>query len=114
LRCPAGNYCPEGSESPVQCPIGTFGEGEGASKLSQCKPCPPGYACIAAGLVNPISDVSKARQCPAGFYCEYGTESIDASNVLVAKTACEEGFECPLDSEVKRACQRGYYQDLTE
>ena len=101
--------------------------GKGASSLSDCQPCPHGLACLVEGLVNPFDSVSdessdEAVRCAAGFYCEYGTntavtddDSEEESVVaIVEQYPCEAGYECPADSFVKKICQPGTYQPLTQ
>ena len=47
-ECPAGNYCPEGSDRPIACPSGTIVTSLGNSQLSDCELCPPGQYCTPA------------------------------------------------------------------
>ena len=71
--CPAGHYCPRGSESDpktwhaVPCPAGTFSESEGASSEDVCAPCVAGFFCPAPATVN-----AALYPCPPGAYCPPG------------------------------------------
>lgn len=42
--CPAGHYCPVGSESPLECPLYTTTPYEGAGRLEECRCKPGAYA----------------------------------------------------------------------
>eukprot|EP01029_Cantina_marsupialis_P004433 TRINITY_DN14448_c0_g2_i1.p1 TRINITY_DN14448_c0_g2~~TRINITY_DN14448_c0_g2_i1.p1 ORF type:complete len:1632 (+),score=579.25 TRINITY_DN14448_c0_g2_i1:1-4896(+) len=61
--CPKGHYCPAGTTSPIRCPIGTFANEVGYTKLDDCKLCLDGYYCPETGTITP-TDV-----CTAGYYC---------------------------------------------
>jgi hypothetical protein len=52
-QCPQGNYCPAGTDVPIKCNIGFYLDHEGASDVSECVPCVPGYYCNVAGLPSP-------------------------------------------------------------
>lgn len=43
--CPAGYYCPLGSDSPIACPPGTYNPSTLGQSLSNCLPCPAGKYC---------------------------------------------------------------------
>ncbi|XP_055735232.1 keratinocyte proline-rich protein-like [Salvelinus fontinalis] len=43
--CPAGFYCPEGSEKPDVCPDKTIRVLPGAANIHDCLPCPPQHWC---------------------------------------------------------------------
>lgn len=51
VDCPAGYYCPLGTQSPTQhpCPRGTFRERPGARSTQDCRPCPAGQFCLDSG-----------------------------------------------------------------
>lgn len=56
--CPAGYYCPVGTEYPRACPAGTIRQFEGGSSESDCSTTPEGYYTVAAasnltGLCDP-------------------------------------------------------------
>ncbi|KAL7831753.1 hypothetical protein AOLI_G00293010 [Acnodon oligacanthus] len=64
--CPAGFFCPSGTEKPITCAAGTFSSVMGNSERENCEPCPAGYYCQGDGVVEPAT-------CPQGFYCPQGT-----------------------------------------
>ena len=41
-ECPAGFYCPEGTEEPHKCPTGTYSDNVRLEDVSQCLNCTPG------------------------------------------------------------------------
>lgn len=51
MDCPAGYYCPPGTQSPTQhpCPTGTFRERPGALSAKDCRPCLAGQFCADSG-----------------------------------------------------------------
>jgi hypothetical protein len=82
-RCPSGSYCQNGVQIP--CPPGTYSIG-GAGSLSQCL-TPTAGSCASMGpqLIDPLTGIFSVStcnpgsgsiisvNCPAGFYCPYGT-----------------------------------------
>ena len=44
-RCPAGHYCPTGSESPTSCGTGTYSPSVGNTDISDCLNCTAGEYC---------------------------------------------------------------------
>ncbi|GAB5363508.1 hypothetical protein AAMO2058_000889100, partial [Amorphochlora amoebiformis] len=54
--CLQGYYCPEGSynNTAVACPVGTYRSTTGATNLTACSTCPPGFYCPTEHLVDPI------------------------------------------------------------
>nr|XP_057935999.1 SCO-spondin isoform X4 [Doryrhamphus excisus] len=67
--CPAGHFCPLGSQSTKPCPIGSFLPEPGASSPSHCHPCPPGKYCVSPGASQPTG------LCSAGFFCTGGADN---------------------------------------
>ena len=49
--CPPGYYCPNGTKAAYQfpCPLGTFSNVSGLSRVTECSPCPGGYYCDELG-----------------------------------------------------------------
>src|SRR5689334_745282 len=43
--CAAGGYCPQGSHTPLPCPVGTYQNIVGSQSPLDCLPCPPGFYC---------------------------------------------------------------------
>jgi len=64
--CEPGYYCPEGTQTPIPCPAGTFSPQARATNEYFCIPCPPGYVCPGTGNVLP------KEKCEAGKYCSDG------------------------------------------
>ncbi len=50
--CPEGNYCPEGTGTPIPCPAGTYLPTPGGVVVGDCLPCPGGKYCETTGLSN--------------------------------------------------------------
>ena len=77
--CLTGHYCPEGTGTPVPCPIGTYLPDVGKSDVTQCVDCYPGKYCETTGLSNVTGD------CSAGYYCFLGANTstpTDGMNIL--------------------------------
>ncbi|XP_074159845.1 uncharacterized protein LOC141563111 [Sminthopsis crassicaudata] len=98
-KCPAGFYCPEGSEVPILCPAHTIGAAPGAKQKQDCRPCPPGCWCKAG---DPAT-----YPCPLGHYCPGGNESY-----LGVPQECPEHTYQPATGAQSRAecqpCPPGY------
>lgn len=62
--CPAGHYCPQGTDFPVACPAGSY---QDLTNQWGCKDCPEGYFCP-----SNTSDYM-LNVCPAGYYCPVNT-----------------------------------------
>ncbi|KAL7981551.1 hypothetical protein Chor_005639 [Crotalus horridus] len=74
--CPQGHFCPEGTQSPIACPLGTLNNGTGGSSPDYCVPCYPGFFCAAMGLSSPTGP------CTAGFYCPANFSSFSPTAFL--------------------------------
>ncbi|XP_040122781.1 signal peptide, CUB and EGF-like domain-containing protein 1 [Oryx dammah] len=103
VDCPAGYYCPLGTQSPTQhpCPRGTFRERPGARSTQDCRPCPAGQFCSDSGAGKRFPD----GPCSAGYYCPPGQTSATPSSFQ-----CPPGFSCPEGSPQPRACENGTFQ----
>lgn len=95
--CPAGHYCPEGTQTPTPCASGTFSNQLKATDATFCLPCPPGYLCTGTGNTAPI------KNCDAGTYCSDGLTQNNCG-------ATQTGVYCPLGSHFELYCPMGYYQ----
>ncbi|XP_051895661.1 uncharacterized protein si:ch211-286b4.4 [Pristis pectinata] len=60
--CPAGFFCPEGTEVTKPCPENTIRLLPGGRQQEDCQPCPPGYWCKEG---DPV-----LYRCPAGYFCD--------------------------------------------
>ncbi|XP_043532727.1 zonadhesin isoform X4 [Chiloscyllium plagiosum] len=61
-QCPAGFYCPEGTETTKACPENTIRLQPGGRQLEECQPCPLGHWCKQG---DPV-----LHRCPAGYFCD--------------------------------------------
>jgi hypothetical protein len=54
------------------CPVGTYGDEEGLTSVSQCKMCPPGTLGVRSGLTT----AACSGYCPKGTYSDhYGSKA---------------------------------------
>jgi hypothetical protein len=132
IQCPAGYYCPLGSNdySPRLCSAGYYcPAGSSISTQNQCPAsyycptgsseygshlCPAGYYCVA----GQYSGTQNA--CPAGYYCDAGQYS-GTQNICTAgyycpgttssssRQVCPDGNYCPTGSSSYNSCKAGYY-----
>lgn len=109
--CGIGNYCPEGSSTPVPCPAGTYNNV--TNVLEKCYTCPAGKYCplgtdfplkCAAGTYSTTEqsscsfcnigtycpneatteDEMKAQLCPAGVYCSRTVSvTVDGASLVI-------------------------------
>lgn len=70
LPCPPGYYCPSGSTSPTEVPIGYYNPLQGIDSLDGVQICPPKYYCPNTAMTNYLGFT-----CAAGHYCPAGTTS---------------------------------------
>jgi hypothetical protein len=68
MECPAGKYCASGTETPSNCPAGSYRASPGGINLASCTDCVEGYACPSVGMTTGTS-----TPCAAGHYCDTGT-----------------------------------------
>ena len=47
--CPTGSYCPEGTDEPIECPVGTYNPDEGRMNVTECLSCIGGSHCNSTG-----------------------------------------------------------------
>lgn len=99
--CPRGFYCGAGSDIPVPCPAGTYGNVTGYSKVQDCLACDPGKYCDVPGLTAP------AGPCSPGYYCPEA-----GSNTSFAIICPPAGY-CPLGSIVPTPCPPGRFSNST-
>ena len=86
VLCPAGSFCPLGSQNASLCPPGTFSSAGAAS----CTPCP-------AGTLAPAPGTRQCQKCPGGHFCPAGTSSW-------ASLSCGRGQYCPDGSGAPTPC----------
>lgn len=98
--CPKGKFCPEGSATPEDCPIGTFnGLFQQNSSAAACEACTAGSYCPSTGLEAPVG------LCDAGWFCPAGSSSAQPSG-----GECNIGHMCPEGSGQMTPCPSGFYQ----
>ena len=97
--CPQGNYCPENSPAPTQCPEGTYSDQYQNENISHCLPCTGGMYCGGAGNILPDDD------CDVGWFCPAGSTVPQPPG-----NECLAGHECPQPSSAEVPCASGYYQ----
>ena len=99
--CPAGYYCPEGTEDPTACPDGTFNPQKGAWSADFCLPCPPGWLCTTPGATGGLSEPSS--ECSAGNRCSDGLNEVPCTT---------SGNYCPIESYHELICPTGFYNTV--
>ena len=97
--CPEGQFCPEGTDHPMDCPPGTFSNSTGLSLVEQCTSCSSGMYCAAYGLSEPTGP------CMEGFYCPIGASN--ATHIL-----CTAGYFCEEGSAFPSPCPAGTYSPV--
>jgi hypothetical protein len=90
------------TETPSNCPVGTYSDGLGLNGDWECAQCMHGKYCDAPGMDFAAMD---AKDCLAGKYCTYGTSDPNAA------PDCDYGKFCPLGSMDQTPCEPGQYQD---
>ena len=106
--CPAGFYCPLGTETSRQypCPVGTFSNTTGLEAESECIDCTPGDYCDAQNLTQP------SGKCFAGFYCSLKAIRGDPTDASEGGNECPEGSYCEEGSAAPVDCPKGTYSNV--
>ena len=98
--CPAGSYCPEGTQYPILCPAGTYLSETSISYpgayACDCLMCPQGFYCN-AGCSSP-------SPCPRGYFCPPPVD-VDQQNPCNASNSCGK-------YPTMQICPAGTYQPL--
>lgn len=68
--CPQGHFCPNGTDIPLACPVGTFNNRTGSSGSANCSACVAGWQCDTTGLPLPV------HRCDAAYYCPTATVTV--------------------------------------
>ncbi|GFS22362.1 fibrillin-1-like [Elysia marginata] len=106
--CPVGHYCPEQTEDPDMCPMGTYRDVELGADVSDCFPCILGHYCGSMGLANATGP------CDPGFYCLYGSSDATPTGADASKGGpCLVGHYCPQGTSYPLACPAGTYNNVT-
>ena len=122
--CPAGKYCPRGSDVPlpcprgsyciigdnirkngvpVPCPKGTFGSREGLKEDTECTGCTPGHYCVQAELSNVTG------LCAAGYWCKTRAITATPSSSENFGPCPSGGYYCEAGSSAPQRCPVGRY-----
>ncbi|KAM8989363.1 uncharacterized protein PRD47_016786 [Ara ararauna] len=105
--CPAGHFCPSGTEYPVPCPPGSLSSMVGLEAEGQCQPCPAGRYCSGAGL----SDPAQTSPCNAGYVCLEGNSAPCPSDGIRGYR-CPSGFYCPAGTVLELPCEPGTFSPV--
>lgn len=111
--CPDGRFCPEGSSAPSLCPAGTWTNGTGSTKSSDCIEPDNGQYYPGDGTQN---NCVAGNYCPKGssapIQCPAGTWSAAANNKTAADcAACAAGTwsSAGRTSPCTDTCPTGFY-----
>ncbi|POI29228.1 hypothetical protein CIB84_007024, partial [Bambusicola thoracicus] len=112
--CPAGHFCPNGTENPMPCPPGSFSAVRGLQAEEQCQPCPAGRYCSRAGLF----DLAQTSLCNAGcggtvtlYVCLEGSSAPCPSDGVYGYR-CPSGFYCPAGTGLELPCEPGTFSPM--
>ena len=103
--CPAGYYCPAGTDRPYDkpCENGTYNAYPGGKSIADCTDCDPGRVCNGKGLSAPNGE------CRAGWFCTSGAKS-SMPNDGHTGDKCTIGNYCPTGSSEPMECKGGTYR----
>lgn len=95
-----------------ECPAGTYGIRNYATREDQCASCPAGYYCEGTGLT------AYTGECDAGYFCAGGDESATPGAATASidggeSGLCPTGRYCPAGTTYPIPCPTGTYQDET-
>eukprot|EP00116_Pleurobrachia_bachei_P018476 sb/3478738/ len=96
-----------GSETPIPCPRGTYGDETGSTSEDACMLCPAGSYCPERSQ-EPIL-------CPAGYYStEAGADSLDICRTCPSGYYCpNEGIVVPIECPDGYSCPEGSTEPIT-
>jgi hypothetical protein len=116
--CAIGHYCPAGTDYPIRCDEGKYNAVQGATDVSYCTECLPGWYCM--------KNDSVMRICPKGHFCPeksiyptpcfkgtYNNEK-GVSNSIECLD-CPKGSFCDdigIDDYLRFPCPVGHYCDV--
>lgn len=96
--CPRGKFCIQGTETPENCPPGTFSNVTGLRGKNECLPCTPGMFCDRPGLTKPYG------RCSSRYYCKGGA-LVPTPNDTITGGRCTTGHYCPIGSSTPLPCE---------
>ena len=97
--CPAGGYCPAGSDEVTPCEAGTYSTATRRTNADACVDCRPGTYCE---VTDDRDFETPSGLCPEGYYCEQ--KAIEGTT-----NECAAGTFCELGSSVEAECPAGTY-----
>jgi hypothetical protein len=100
--CPAGAYCPPGSDTPDLCIPGTYSNRTGLQNVSECTLCDPGSFCDDYGLTHVTGP------CSAGHFCSRGSSQPEPIGQAYGDV-CTDGHYCELASSLPSPCPHGTF-----
>ena len=115
--CPAGHYCPSGTQFPTQFPCdgGTFNAILGATEYTACQLCHAGHYCprgtadplvVPAGHFGPVGTAgAHDHPCPSGTY----SGAVTGLSDLGGCKPCGPGAHCPEGSVSPTLCPAGTF-----
>ena len=88
--CPIGHYCPEGTASPVPCPVGTYQPNTGMGQQLDCLACPGGFYCGSQGLHNTTGRIvytvlprfTSFQSTSNSLLCHFSRINLSSGNVM--------------------------------
>jgi hypothetical protein len=103
--CPAGFYCPNGTQTARQypCPVGTYSNTTNLESEDECRLCPEGFYCEAENITEPTG------LCTPGFYCVLGASHPSPSVVTSTGGPCHQGTWCERGWSWPSPCPVGTY-----
>ncbi|KAL8424659.1 hypothetical protein Efla_006444 [Eimeria flavescens] len=108
--CPKGHYCPQGTLSPRQCPVGTYNDKMGQVHEGACLKCPPGKILTP----NAFRQSLRERHSSGPFALNRGSQIKDSSLAYLPTSAisCPAGYVCPEGEIVPEPCPEGTVKTL--
>ena len=98
-NCEPGEFCPESTEVPTKCQIGTFNEAQNSFDETFCVTCLPGTYCDQEGM-------SEGEICPKSYHC---SANLTWTDQRPNEGKCTAGHYCEVGSEMEQPCEAGYY-----
>lgn len=135
--CTEGKYCPAGTTTELDCPVGTYNPVKGRASEDDCIDADPGYYVSTTGasaLTGPCdkgyycpsgSSAATEMPCPVGKYrsLTHGAEPSDCQLCVSGHYCstiglddpvdCPLGYYCPLGTIEPEPCPEGTYGGAT-
>ncbi|XP_064629299.1 uncharacterized protein LOC135488586 [Lineus longissimus] len=104
--CREGRFCPEGTDTMLPCPVGTYNPDKMGRSVDDCRPCDPGKYCDNTTLTAP------SGICTAGFFCISGMTSPTPAESPMGGL-CPLHHFCPNGTSLPKACPSGFHANST-